>query len=599
MRHLLAIILVLSAAQDALAATYYIASGTGGGVTCSDSNAGTLKTAPWCHAPGMAAATGTAAAHVTAAGDQYVLRGGDTWTFSGGWGIDNGGCAGTSSGNRVHVGGLDQTWYAGGSFYRPILSGGGTWPGASTTYPSALLGVDYCPYTEVAFIEFTGYYVNQASTNIGIFTCNNGSTCHGVLLHDNYFHGWKYGASAATSDEMFITYWNGSANSDSSAYNNVFDGSDATIPTCLNGAEVICRGGGAFANGPATIYDNYISHVANAMNLGLSGSFNIHDNNIPDIHCDYDNLTHGNVLQNTGGITGTSYYYNNRAVSYGACAFGLNPHLASSATLYLFNNIYGDGNTVGGGGLSLSGNGTGQTGTTIYAFNNTIEPESDSGSGPSTACFIVDAGQSFTNNIYNNHCISSTGAITSNSGSGGSPTINTLTNLIQSKTVANANSATAFNQYALSQTFAFSPVASTNSTVGAGTNENSLCSGMADGTAQAACQSDSTAGVGEATGLGGYIVSIPARNANSRPSGAWDVGAYQYQSSAPAPCGSCFASLDTEGQWTLAWKRFLRNQSGIDVLAYTVWRGAEEDRCGELQEPDVHGHQAGLVITTQ
>src|SRR5580693_2586060 len=118
----------LSVAQ---AGTFYIAANG------SDSNSGTSKSAPWQHAPGMPKCVATCAAHTPAPGDSFIFRGGDTWHFGnsgaspytgGTWDLYSwwGTAAtcqyeGTTSGCLYY--GVDQTWFSGASWTRPILTG--------------------------------------------------------------------------------------------------------------------------------------------------------------------------------------------------------------------------------------------------------------------------------------------------------------------------------------------------------------------------------------------------------------------------------------------------------------------------------------------
>src|ERR1019366_1064918 len=68
---------------------------------------------------GMANCTGACASYTPLAGDRFILRGGDTWTSTsmpwtwGSW-------AGTS-GSFIYIG-VDQTWFTGGSWARPIIT---------------------------------------------------------------------------------------------------------------------------------------------------------------------------------------------------------------------------------------------------------------------------------------------------------------------------------------------------------------------------------------------------------------------------------------------------------------------------------------------
>src|SRR5437899_2623631 len=98
--------------RNALASTYYIDWLNG-----NDANSGTSQSTPWKHAPGM---QGFAGAYSHAAGDRFIFRGGVTWpneAFC--WRISNGGV----SGNPDYYG-VDNTFFTGASWTRPIFDGG-------------------------------------------------------------------------------------------------------------------------------------------------------------------------------------------------------------------------------------------------------------------------------------------------------------------------------------------------------------------------------------------------------------------------------------------------------------------------------------------
>jgi hypothetical protein len=143
----LALLVTFFGAKTVSASTYYVAANG------SDSNNGTAKTTPWQHAPGMPNCSATCASTTPRAGDSIILRGGDTWTSSSfPW---NWKWSGSSS-SPIQVGGLDQTWFAGAIWTRPILTGGGTYPnrGSSQVFFLALEDVSY---VNVSWIEFTGF----------------------------------------------------------------------------------------------------------------------------------------------------------------------------------------------------------------------------------------------------------------------------------------------------------------------------------------------------------------------------------------------------------------------------------------------------------
>ena len=105
-----ACILALSVAASAT--TYYIDYAAG-----SDSNSGTSTAAPWQHMSGMHGCIANCAKTTPKAGDSIILKGGVTWpnaAFPILWSW-----SGTST-SDIYIG-VDQTWYAGSSWTRPIF----------------------------------------------------------------------------------------------------------------------------------------------------------------------------------------------------------------------------------------------------------------------------------------------------------------------------------------------------------------------------------------------------------------------------------------------------------------------------------------------
>ncbi len=107
-----ALALCLMGAGTASATTYYVSSGIGSDLRTPHHRAQS-KATPWKHAPYMHSFTGT---YSHSSGDRFVFRGGDTWVASDYFVISNGG---TSSAPDYY--GVDQTWFAGGSWTRPIF----------------------------------------------------------------------------------------------------------------------------------------------------------------------------------------------------------------------------------------------------------------------------------------------------------------------------------------------------------------------------------------------------------------------------------------------------------------------------------------------
>jgi hypothetical protein len=554
--------LLLLTSPAAFAGTYYISTTTGSPANCADSNAGTSKTAAWCHAPGMANATGTAAAHATAASDQYIFRGGETWSAAS-WPfeVDNGGACGTSAGNAPYIG-VDVTWYTGASWARPIFSGGGTYPGTKTSFSSAMVELSYCPYAIVDSIEITGAYFNQGSTDVGMVDCNSGANCVGQEIKNLYIHGWSYGASA-TSDIGSAIFWYPEGTATASAHNNAIDGWDVVQPTCLGSSP--CFSLTAFAGGPGILYQNYVHDVITFTDSNASGVVSVHDNTVNSLNCSWDNVTHANNIQYNVSPASGSTLYNNFFIHLGSCSFPLNLHAGSNSIYYIFNNVWVD--VVNNLGISIGTLGAGNTTTTVNAFNNTIEPGADSGSGTSNPYFTVETdATAITYNIPNNHGITSASApavayYPSGSCTGTNCTLTVTTPLLQSKTTASGQG------YTLGQAYPFSPTSNSGGTVGAGTNETSLCNAISDATAKAACKNDTTLGVAEVSGSGGYVVSYPNRATVARPSSnPFDIGAYQFVGTATAP--SCTPGT---GTYAVAQTVTCTNpNSGTTVMCYAT-----------------------------
>ncbi len=108
-------------------ATHTCGTGVGGGkcfidfVGGSDANSGATTLLPWKHLPGMSGATGNASTQVPVGDDIYAFKGGISWTnaaFPISWQWSG------TSGHPIYIG-VDQTYFTGGLWTRPILNAGG------------------------------------------------------------------------------------------------------------------------------------------------------------------------------------------------------------------------------------------------------------------------------------------------------------------------------------------------------------------------------------------------------------------------------------------------------------------------------------------
>lgn len=500
---------------SAFATTYYVAANG------SDSNSGMSKTSPWAHAPGMNGCSGTCASHTPVAGDQFILRGGDTWGASSlPWNWSWSG----SSGNNIIVG-VDKSWFSGTSWARPILSGGGTWPGGSTGQFFMRLGS--ASYLEVSNVEFKGYYLGAAATSqTGFLYKGNGTN---VLIHDLYMHGWTHLSGVAEGspggNANAITCNGSQSDLSTKLYNNVVDGSDTDRQSF----------GALYTIGGCNdVYRNYFAWMPDAVNE--NGIILFHDNveSNTGMMCYSGCGTHNNVMESNNDPVGGMFTYNNLFTFNAPNDYtgGIVIQLAPKAgyTSYFFNNVVIQGPPYQANEIvcadPLVGSGSGSTCT---IFNNTVEGGVDGGP-PSGS--IVRAG-SFNGhtgpsaiNLYNNHIISSNSTIITTKDCSNSPC--TVTQIPSPQTRQDLSTANS-QGYTSKQAYAFSPTSTSDATVGKGVNESGLCATISNhnATAGAACMEDTTYGI--AYDSASHTVNGFARTPLPRPSsGAWDAGAYQF-----------------------------------------------------------------------
>jgi hypothetical protein len=491
----IAVFYCLMAYGSAFATTYYVDYASG-----ADSNTGSSKTGPWKHLPGMPGCTAICAADSPQPGDQFILKGGVTWPNSSlGWEWTWNG----SAANSIYIG-VDQTWYTGSAWARPIFNGGGvsipTWNDSNkTARVNEFFGLS-ANYVVVDNIEWTGFYENYS----GAYCQDNYICLHysstNLEVKNNYFHGWAHGSYGGNQQDggqciTGDTSWP-SGNANSSVHDNVFDGADTTGDSMA-----------ALHGGPQTIYDNYVNNMSN----GFVGEYTlVHDNIVQNINASYNTTMHENGLEIN--FSGTAYVYNN---IFAHVNQGLAVWLAPETgyTQYFYNNIEWDIPITNIVDLAAALQGCcGQ----VVLYNNTIECGPDN--GPNYLCVGVGTGEGAVT-LGNNHGI--TNATTPNKGmwfeNGSTP-------VTESNDVPQASASASKQGYVSSEKYPFSPVAnctpSTCSTVQAGQNLTSLCASLVG-----LCN-DTTLAVSYDTG--NHTVSYPARTPNTRPtSGAWDAGAYE------------------------------------------------------------------------
>jgi len=535
--NLCTLILCIVLAGNASATTYYIAANG------SDSSNGTSKTTPWMHAPGMAAAAGNAASTTIHAGDSIIFRGGDTWYFGTGgtptiktsltgtgW---NASFVGNSSAS-VYIG-VDQTWYTGSSWARPILSGGNPlWGGAgfpsSCTYDdSNLTPIATASYQTWDNFEMKGIcWSFQGYGGAGFWTVG-GTTGATSQFENIYCHGWTLTSTASDQFPCFTAF-------SSTAYNVtigpgvVVDGSDSPHwgtgdSHCATQPGDACATGQAL-NG-ARFYDVHGSVFRYLSNIWAGGGCHtIHDNLFEYVYESPNpvDVQHPNVLNCLGGYTGDPLYFYNNIIRHTHVHEDV--YLAVRTNAYVFNNVFYDNMTCPTG-CSSTGffrfNQVSNSSATTYAYiyNNTMDNSGmfnfDHANSPLTAW-------NGTGYFENNHLIGFSPATLSSvytCQTTGTCTIADSGNeVFQTVSVANGQGYTASNNYA--------PASGSVATVGAGVNLTGSCPTFSsDGDL---C-SGTSGSVAEANGSGGQVATYPAVSMVARPpSAAWNVGAYEYSS---------------------------------------------------------------------
>ena len=285
---------------------------------------------------------------------------------------------------------------------------------------------------------------------------------------------------------------------------NVIDGSDSPNQDFMGG---VLHGN--------TVQGNVIRYVYNGMN----GLFNVIDGNLVEYNYVSASGDHCNMIYPQDIFTGSILRISNNVVRHAACNGGTTIFVMAnsscpSCTAYMFNNVLYDNEVDSDKGFSIGGpNANG----TFYYYNNTVATASG-------ACMQNGSSGTGTAHYGNFHCISSTMC-----NFVGGTCINDGGNLIQTPAQAEANVSTHFDQYTDVETYAYSPVASTNSTVGAGTNHASGGS-LSCSTFPALC-SDATYTTYDTTNHTAVTRTSSPRSASA----AWDIGAYEFASGNAGP----------------------------------------------------------------
>lgn len=249
----------------------YVGTGNGcvAGGTCyyidfvggSDSNNGLSKVAAWQHVPGMTGATGNAASHTNAQTDEYILKGGITWTAAAmPWNMTTGG-ASTPNGYAypgMYIG-YDPTWNAGivnsvpvvdpgscasGTTLAVTISGGGG-SGATAT---AQVETDQYAAGDLQFVTVTAPGSGYTSNPTAIFSVASGSCTKLPTAYPDIFRPVISGAG---------TVWGNSSNILPLVVINV---DYATIDN-LEFAHMLWYAGSSYSGGSPTLLGPWGHHM--------------------------------------------------------------------------------------------------------------------------------------------------------------------------------------------------------------------------------------------------------------------------------------------------------------------------------------------------
>lgn len=526
----------------------------------SDSNNGTSESTPWLHAPGMPSCTANCAAVTPAAGMGFIFRGGDTWHFGnsgaspytgGEWSMNNWwGTDASCQYEGTHTGciywGVDQAWYSGSSWARPILNADN--PLSTSTVSSCAYQV--APSSQNIIIwagvddyidnfEMTGFCSSRnpasggPSTDEYIMYGGSGVSGSGMLLLANiYFHGWTITSTAGQSNSTIpCTIIGGGNNGLQSMWNIVVDGSDSDAKTCSWGTfpsfyhfknsiiRYATQGVGQWCH---DIHDNIFEY--------MDGPIWPTHANVLECNADAD----GAAVNQPAGTPNVIY---NNIFRHDDPTVSSNPDLwvcPNSTPEYWFNNLMYD---LAGEGWSIAGpagySGCPNSGHQ-YMFNNTLVDMTQ----PCSLNTLNNGtnGQFLT--VMNEHLINSSFDTLVSPGCTGRTSATNIamslsTAVSQGYLLSGGGTAQA-NTCANEGSTPCAPTIASNSTTTTGANQQAYCTTLASYKSEPAisfeaanaCMSGISGGCSYNTAT--HAMNCPTRGAIKRPAtAAWDSGAYQ------------------------------------------------------------------------
>jgi hypothetical protein len=574
-------------------ACYYVSASTSGTGTNSpglDTNTGTDESHPWLHAPQMPNCSANCATVQNQSGGippgtGIIMRGGDTWhfgtntgAFTGGkWDFHSGQGPNGTAAHPIYVGN-DKTWFSGASWTRPLLTGDNPLCNASlvngtTCLTAALGGAGIVQYYVPSCVTISGnndffglankqFYIIDNFEMTGLCQATTGQPQHNDTYLDfaalngamwfinNYEHGFTHlrfsGPNGSCSGVCFDAA--------------VMQGGTLT-PTVrgesmlFNVADFSDSDGAAMAYG----YSGFGYQTAYSVIIGTSQFISarnhlFHDN----LYCYFYENGHSNLMESDpqSDWNGVNAIYNNHFChvedSGATGGVGIDTSPPSTASQYFFNNV---ADHIGNLNVwyALGNHNAGDEGHR-FVFNNTTDKTF---AQAAYICSDVAGQAAYPFTLKNEHLIDDSAPISAScvtpvnitaQGNCTSTANCDSTSLGQTHAQANANSSPHFDQYNASQTFVYSPVAATNSTVGAGVDVSSFCSALTTAAVSDPSLADAAIACGNDTHYAciyitsNHTVSCPARTALPWPT-VRDDGAYHQGGSPPQAATPTFSPV--------------------------------------------------------
>jgi putative cofactor-binding repeat protein len=454
--------------------TYYIDNFSG-----SNLNNGISKDTSLQTAPGMNRCGGNCNLIQLTSGDRLIFKGGVTWNeFFFPFIISASG----SPGNPIYFG-VDDTWFNGASWSRPVFD----LSGAIWTFAPVLASL-------VHDVTLDGFEIRNELVDTanqwpprGTISVDGGSS---VAIQDVYIHSWGVQNPQLGSDEYpfgGIAFYDGSTGC--SVKNSVLDGG-------------IGNDSGTAIYGGASIQGNIIENVPNGILIFDSGA-DVSGNQVFNISSPAD----PNARANSIFVSASANVYNNivHDVAPAASAIYLqSANHGSANTQYVYNNLVWNAGANPPIVINSQGMVIGST-SNQFIYNNTLS------AGAAAGCIIVATQYLPATNlsVQNNHCISdqSSSQAWCWNNAGGNFQCGLVTNVVFSNNIFMTTAASASQGYAIGNSF--QPSSASAGTVGAGLNLSTSC-----GSASSSLCADRLGAV---------------RPASASP---WDAGTYMYQTSA-------------------------------------------------------------------